>query len=104
MRGALVEPLEHLASRVWNMADAVVLAHEGLDRVEAVEPHQGLELDLIAKLALHQVDVAEARDPPRLNAGDHLAADDPLISLGIVGRGPAAPDAADHHTRIGIRT
>src|SRR3954471_23399043 len=77
------------------MADAVILAHEALDRVEAIEPHQRLELDLAAEVASHQVDMAEARNVPRLDAGNDFGADDPLILAGIVRRGPAAPETAD---------
>src|SRR3954454_11495850 len=103
MRRALVEPGERRPRRFGHMAHAVIFAHERLDRLDAVEPHQGLELDFIAKLALHQVDVAEARDVPSLDARDDVAADDLLISLGILRRGPPAPLPADH-TRIGMRT
>src|SRR5215217_6644823 len=78
------------------MTEAVILAHEGLDRLQTVEPHQSLEFDLSAVIALHQIDVAEARDLPRFNAGDHFPADDSLISVGILGRAPAAPEAANH--------
>ena len=49
------------------MADRIILAHERLDGVEVVEPHQGLEFDLAAEVALHQVDVPKARDLPRFD-------------------------------------
>src|SRR5689334_7645281 len=96
MRGAVVEAVEHGARLQRHMADAVILAHELPDGVEAVEPHQRLELDLAAEVAPHQVDVAEAGYAPRLDAGDHLAADDALIGVGILRRGPSAPETADH--------
>src|SRR5947209_14805526 len=96
MGSPFVESLEHCARLLRDMAEAVILAHEGLDRVKAVEPHQGLELDLLAELATHQVDVAETGDLPRLNARDHLGVHDALISLCIFARGPPAPQAADH--------
>ena len=102
--GAVIEAVEHGARLQRHVADAIVLAHERFDRIEAVEPHDGLELDLLTEVALHQIDVAKARDIPRFDAGDHLAANDPFISVGIVGRGPPAPHAADHHTRIGMST
>src|SRR5512146_3373187 len=104
MRGAVVKAVEHRPSLQWNMAHRIILSHKGLDRVEAIEPHQGLELDLAAEIALHQVHVAEARNLPSLDARDYLGADDPLISIGILQRRPAAPETADHQTRIGMRT
>lgn len=69
-----------------------------------VEPRQGQEFDLLAIRAAHQVDVMKARDAPRLDAGNHVTADDPLISGGIVRRRPPAPQATSRHTRIGIST
>src|SRR5207248_10157225 len=96
VRCALVEPLQHRAGLRWHVADAIILTDERLDCVEAIEPHQGLELDLIAEVALHQVDVAEARDPACLDSRNYFAADDPLIGISVLRRGPPAPQAADH--------
>src|SRR5205085_6574423 len=104
MGGTVVEAVEHRARFQRNMADRIILAHEGLYRFQIVEPHERLKLDLAADIAPHQVDVAEARDLPRLDVGNHFAADDPFISVGILGRGPAAPETANHQTRIGIST
>jgi ubiquinol-cytochrome c reductase cytochrome c1 subunit len=96
MRRALVEALEHGARRGRHVAHGIVLADEGLDRGDVVEPHDGRELDLVGEGAAHQVDVAEAGHAHRLDSGDHLAAHDRLVRGGIRGRGPAAPDPADH--------
>src|SRR4051794_34130336 len=104
MSGAVVEAVEHGARLKRDMADRIILAHEGLDRVKIVEPHQSLELDLAAEVASHQVDMAEARNVARLDAGNHFRSDDPFIVIGILRRSPAAPEPADHHTRIGIST
>src|SRR5258705_12704557 len=104
MRGAFVKPLEYRPRGVGHVADGIILADERLDRLKTVEPHQRLKLDFIAGIAAHQVDVAKARDVPSLDARNYLPTDDAFISIGIPRRGPAAPNAADHHTRIGIST
>src|SRR5690348_8670498 len=104
MGGAVVEAVEHRARFERNVAERIILAHERLDRIEVVEPHQGLELDLPVEIAPHQVDVAEAGDTARLDAGDHFVADDPLIGVRVFRRGPAAPEPADHQTRMGMST
>src|SRR5437868_6768885 len=96
MSGAIIEAVEHRASLQRDMADRKIFAHERLDRVEMLEPHQSLELDFTAEVTPHQVDVAEAGDVPRLDGGNHFAADDPLISVSILRRRPAAPEPADH--------
>src|SRR3954453_3229712 len=96
MGGALVEALEDGARRSRYVAEAVILADEGLDRLQAVEPHQSLKLDLAFQVAFHQVDVSNAGDLPRLDPRDHLAANDSLISAGILRQRPSAPDPADH--------
>ena len=64
MGGALIEAREHGPRRGGDVADGIILADERLDRVEAVEPHQGLELDLVAEVAPHQVDMAKAGNAP----------------------------------------
>src|SRR5918993_387747 len=104
MHRTLVETGQHGLGCSRHMADAIVFAHECLYRVEAVEPHQSLELDLIAEMALHQIDVAETRNASSLDARDHFAANDTLVSVGILRRGSPAPETADGHTRIGMRT
>src|SRR3954447_25431658 len=104
MGGAVVEAVEDRARFEWHVAERIILAHERADRVEAVEPHQGLELDLPVEVAAHQVDMAEARDFACFDAGDYFGADDSLIVVGILRSSPAAPETADHQTRIGIRT
>lgn len=96
MGRTLVKAFKHGLGGLRHVAYSIILAHERPDRLHAIEPHQGLELDLAAKLALHQVDLAEARNPPRFDAGDYLATNDPLIGLGILRRRPATPKAADH--------
>ena len=84
--GAFVETLEDGAGGRRHVADGVVFADEGYDRVEAVEPHERLKLDLVADLAAHQVNASKTGDLPRLDAGDHL------IILGEVTDGaPPAP-------------
>src|SRR4029453_10662771 len=102
--GVAVEPLQHGLRRGRHVTDGIILAHEGDDRIEAVEPHQCLEFDFVTSNPAHQVDMAEARYLPRLDAGNHFAANDPLIGVGVGRRGPSAPQAADHHPRIGIST
>ncbi len=67
MSGALIESREDGASALGDVADYIIFANEGPDRVEIVEPHQGLELDLVAEVAAHQVDVAKAADSPSLD-------------------------------------
>src|SRR5262245_36038582 len=96
MRSTVVEAVEHRPSLERNMADGKVLAHERLDRLDAVEPHQGLEFDLAPEVAPHQVDVSEAGDAPRLDARDHFAANDALIGVRILRRRPPAPQPANH--------
>src|SRR6476619_388010 len=103
MSGAVVDDVDNGARLQRNVADGIILTHEGPDRVDAVEPHQGLELDLPAEVALHQVHVHEARDLPRLDARNHFVADDALIGVRVLRRGPAAPETTDHQTRIGMR-
>src|SRR6476660_7939599 len=98
MGGAVVETVEHRARLERHVADRIIVAHEPLDGVDAVEPHQCLELDLAAEVALHEVDVPEARDSPRLDAGNDFVADDTLIDVGILRSSPAAPETADHRS------
>src|SRR5262252_8793801 len=104
MGGAIVEAVEHGTSFEGHVADRIIFAHELLDGVEALKPHQSLELDLPIEVALHQIDMEEARYLPRLNARNDFRAHDALVCVGILRRGPAAPETADHQTRIGMRT
>jgi len=104
MGSAVVEAREDGTGSLRDVAHRIVLADEGADRIEIVKPHQRLELDLAINFAAHQVDVAEARDAPRFDSRNYLAANDFLIGCGIGGRRPAPPQAADAHTRIGIST
>src|SRR5688572_5359973 len=99
MGDALVEPRQHRASRVGHVGDLVILADERPGGLQVVKPHQGQELDFGAGLAPHQVDLPEAGNPPSLDARNHLAANDSLISVSIVGSGPPAPQAANHWER-----
>src|SRR3954452_23070694 len=99
MGGPVIEAVEHRARFERDMAEGIILAHEPPDRVKIVEPHQSLELDLAAEVASHQVDMAEAWNVARLDAGNHFRSDDPFIVIGILRRSPAAPEPADHHTR-----
>jgi len=62
MRRPFVEARKHRAGLRRNVADRIVLTHEGLDRVEAIEPHQRGEFILVVQFTAHQVDVAEAGD------------------------------------------
>ena len=79
-----------------NVRHLVVLAHERPHRVQAVEPHQGHELHVLVPLTPDQVDGAEPRNAPRLDAGDHLTPDDALMGVSVIPGGPASPQAADH--------
>jgi hypothetical protein len=99
-----IEAREHRARCLRHVTGCVILTHECLDCIEAVEPHQRLKFDLTVDFALHQIDVAKAGNISRLDSGNDLTADDRFISFGILERRPAAPDAADRHTRIGIST
>lgn len=96
MRRALVEAGEHRLCLRWHVRHLVVIAHERLHRVQGVEPHQGHELHVVVSLAPDQVDGAERGNALRLDSGDDLATDDALVSICIVLRGPAPPQAADH--------
>src|SRR5215204_4748534 len=96
MRRPLVEAGQHGLSCSRHMAGAIVFAHECLDCVEAVEPHQSLELYLIAEVTLHQIDVAETRNAPRLDAWNHFATDNPFVSVSILASGPSPPKPANH--------
>src|SRR6476661_8229453 len=104
MGRAIVEGLQYRASLDRDVADGIILAHEVLDGFDAVEPHQRLELNLSADIPLHEIHVMKSGNPPCLNGRNHFGPDDPLIGVGILRRGPAAPETADHQTRIGIRT
>src|SRR4051812_4868767 len=104
MGRAIVETVEHRARLQRHVAYRIVLAHEGLDRIDGVEPHQSLKLYLAPEIAAHQVDVTKARNLPRFDAGDHLGSDNALIRIGVLRRGPAAPEPTDHQTRIGMST
>lgn len=86
--GTLVETREHRTCSRRNVTHLVVLTDEGLDRLDVVEPHRRQELDFILELAAHEVDVLEPRDTHRLDAGDHLTANDAVPSTGPPGRSP----------------
>src|SRR3954447_24598277 len=104
MGRAIVKAVEYRARLRGNVADRIVFAHERLDCVDAVEPHQGLKLDLAAEVPLHEVDVPKTGDFARLDGRNNFGADDALIIVGILRSSPAAPETTDHQTRIGIRT
>src|SRR3546814_9684138 len=103
MDGMFVEAGKHGPGGRGDVAGGVILSHEGADAVQAVEPHQSLELDLIADFAPHQVDVAEPRDAACFYAGYAFPAADPLIGRGAFWTGPAAPQPADHQDRKSTR-
>jgi hypothetical protein len=96
VNGMAVEPAEHRPRRCRDMAHRIILAHEVAHGLGAVEPHEGGELDLIAQLSAHQVDLPEAGDLPRLDVGDHLTMHDALVGIGVFLAGPPPPNPADH--------
>src|SRR6516165_11213265 len=96
VRCALVEVRERRLGLCGYVRRLVVVSHEGLDRVQAVEPHQGHELHVALALAADQVDGAEPGNPPRLDIGDDLLTHDALVGVSVLVGGPASPQAADH--------
>src|SRR5215470_15031395 len=74
----------------------VVLAHEALQAVESVEPHQRHELDIVISLAADQVDGAEPGNAARFDTWNDLATHDALVGLRVVLGRPASPHPADH--------
>ncbi len=52
-----------------NMADLIVIIHKALHGGKVVEPHDSREFHLLVAWTPQQVDVAEPRDPHRLNSG-----------------------------------
>ena len=69
VRCALVEVREYRLGLCGYVRRLVVVSHEDLDRVQAVEPHQGHELHVVLAFAAGQVDGAEPRDAPGLDTG-----------------------------------
>ena len=104
MDSAFIESFEHRTGGGGDVADGVILADKALDRVDTLEPHQGLELDLGTKIAAHQVDVTEAWYFARFDPGNNLAANNRFICGSVGRRRPSAPSPTDCHTRIGIST
>jgi hypothetical protein len=96
MRHARVEAREHRAGGERHVRDLIILAHERVHGVQAVKPHDGDELDLVAGVAAQEVDMAEACNLARFDPRDHLAAHNRFIARRVRWRCPAAPDAADH--------
>ena len=72
MGRAPIEAREYCLCPRWHVGGLVVRAHECLHWVDGVEPHQGHELNIVVSLAPDQVDGAEPRNAPRLDAGDHF--------------------------------
>ena len=54
------------------------------------------ELRVVVALASDQIDGAETRDAPGLDAGDDLLTHDALVGVSVLVGGPASPQAADH--------
>src|SRR5262249_31048394 len=96
VRGAFVEVREHRPRLCGYVRRLVVVSDEGLDGLQAVEPHQGHELHVVLTLAAGQVDGAEPRNAPRLDTGDDLFTHDALVGVSVLVGGPASPQAADH--------
>src|SRR5579884_3627574 len=72
MRRALIKPCQDFASGRWDVTHRVILAHESPHVIEAVKPHYGSELDLVAQFTPQKVDVAETRNVSRLDSRNHL--------------------------------
>jgi hypothetical protein len=62
MGGAVIESLQDRLSLRRDVADRIILAHEGNDRIQAVEPHQCLKFDLVVQIAAHHGRCAGIRE------------------------------------------
>jgi hypothetical protein len=96
MRRTLVESEQELARLGRDHGALIILTCKGADRQERIEPHDGDEFYLLAGLPPQQVDSLKPTDSPGYDPGKNLCLEQRFIGAGVLGRGPAPLDAADH--------
>ena len=71
-------------------------SRERADGVERLEPHHGLELDLVADASTKQFDAMVPGDIAARDAAEDFFAEEMLIRIRVCGIRPSVPNATNH--------
>jgi hypothetical protein len=96
MYGSRVEACQDCACSVGDVGDLVIFSDEAPDSFEIIEPHQRRELDLTFYFAPYEIDGVETWNSTRLDAWDHLPADDIFVCGGVFRSRPPSPHTTNH--------